>query len=260
MQDYRPADGEYVTGAASVHPAYPFKMSARDLARFALLYLRKGQWEGRQLVPAHWVEQSTQAYSSSEWGPGYGYLWWTGPINNGVAPSVSLPPGTYFAQGSGGQYALVIPAYDLVIVHRAAHVDDGVSMRLVGRLLWLAFDAGGFPDIGPDASIEAARSARVGGAALSRMLPGKTLLYGEAAPPGPHRIRIGADGRFAYLRGRQPTEVDTGSWSILGDEFCRDWKKIKPSPMCLAVVGNGAKIQLFDRMGLMLIDAQIVDD
>jgi hypothetical protein len=92
------------------------------------------------------------------------------------------------------------------------------------------------------------------------MLPGKTLLYGEAAPPGPHRIRIGADGRFAYLRGRQPTEVDTGSWSILGDEFCRDWKKIKPSPMCLAVVGNGAKIQLFDRMGLMLIDAQIVDD
>ena len=46
MQDYRPADGEYVTGAESIHPAYPFKMSARDLARFALLYLRKGQWAG----------------------------------------------------------------------------------------------------------------------------------------------------------------------------------------------------------------------
>src|SRR6202008_3850881 len=37
MQDYRPADGESVTGPASVYPAYPFKMSARDLARFGLL-------------------------------------------------------------------------------------------------------------------------------------------------------------------------------------------------------------------------------
>ena len=41
MQDYQPSDGEYFTGADSVYPAYPILMSARDLARFALLYLHK---------------------------------------------------------------------------------------------------------------------------------------------------------------------------------------------------------------------------
>ena len=61
MQDYRPADGEYVTGAGSVYPAYPFKMSARDLARFALLYLSKGRWQDRQIIPASWVEESARA-------------------------------------------------------------------------------------------------------------------------------------------------------------------------------------------------------
>jgi CubicO group peptidase (beta-lactamase class C family) len=86
MEDYRPSDGQYVTGAASVYPAYPFKMSARDLARFALLYLHKGRWQDMQVVPAPWVDESTRTYSNSEWGPGYGYLWWTGPINNGVVP------------------------------------------------------------------------------------------------------------------------------------------------------------------------------
>ena len=65
MQDYRPSDGEYFTGAASVYPAYPIRMSARDLARFALLYLHKGRWQDRQVVPAKWVEESTQAYSRS---------------------------------------------------------------------------------------------------------------------------------------------------------------------------------------------------
>jgi len=261
MQDYRPTDGEYVTGADSIHRAYPFKMSARDLARFGLLYLRKGQWEGRQVVPAHWVEESARAYSSSESGPGYGYLWWTEPINNGVAPSVTLPQGTFFARGAGGQYAFVIPGHDLVVVHRAAHVaDGGVSLWQVGRLLWLVLDAGGFPGIGPDTSIEAAPGARVNSEALSRMLAGKTLFYGDSAMGGPYRLRIGADGRAALLRGREPVEVDTGTWRISADQFCRDWKKTKPSSRCFAVVGDGAKVQLFDRMGLMFIDARIVDD
>jgi CubicO group peptidase (beta-lactamase class C family) len=58
MQDYRPADGAYFTGAASVYPAYPIRMSARDLARFALLYLHDGRWKDRQIVPAQWVHDS----------------------------------------------------------------------------------------------------------------------------------------------------------------------------------------------------------
>jgi len=97
-------------------------MSARDLARFALLYLHDGRWNGRQIVPGAWVHDSTQSYSDAfpdqGRGYGYGYLWWIGfPDNNG-APTVKVPPGTFAAMGAEGQYAFVIPALDLVIVHR----------------------------------------------------------------------------------------------------------------------------------------------
>ena len=260
MQDYRPSDGEYVTGAASVYPAYPIEMSARDLARFALLYLHNGRWRDRQLVPAQWVAESTQAYSQSEFGPGYGYLWWIGSIDRGAAPSVVLPPGSFFAVGYGGQYAFVMPAYDLVIVHRAPHLAGGANFRELGRLLWLVLDARPFPDIGPDASIAAARYPRVNGEALSRMLPGKTLLYGEDALRGPFRMRLNADGSAAVFGGRERSELTTGSWQVQGDQFCRDWNKIEPRHMCFAVAGDGANIQLFDGRGLMYIDARLVDD
>jgi CubicO group peptidase (beta-lactamase class C family) len=152
MQDYEPGDGKYITGAASVYPAYPINMSARDLGRFALLYLHQGRWRDRQIVPARWVEESTQPYSQSDLGPGYGYMWWTGFLD--ASTSLKLPPGTYFARGRGGQYAYVIPAFDLVVVHRAViGADSGPGLKQLGRLLWLLLDAGHFPDIGPNARL-----------------------------------------------------------------------------------------------------------
>jgi len=118
MQDYRPSDGEYFTGPDSIHRAYPIRMSARDLARFALLYLRDGAWAGRQIVPAAWVRESTQPHSDTRRSGipvGYGYLWWTAPrdVDQG-----SLGPGWFTALGAGGQYAFVMPAHDLVVVSR----------------------------------------------------------------------------------------------------------------------------------------------
>ena len=52
MQDYRVSDGSYERGSDSLHAAYLFKMSARDLVRFGLLYLNGGQWKDRQVIPA----------------------------------------------------------------------------------------------------------------------------------------------------------------------------------------------------------------
>jgi CubicO group peptidase (beta-lactamase class C family) len=46
MQDFEVADGEYFGGPESIHPAYPFRMTARDMARFGLLFLRQGRWRG----------------------------------------------------------------------------------------------------------------------------------------------------------------------------------------------------------------------
>jgi len=140
MQDYRPEDGRYFDGEASIHRAYPIRMSARDLARFALLYLHHGAWNGRQIVPADWVEESTRAHSTtSPSAPGYGMLWWTA-AERGV-----LPKGSYFAWGSGGQFAFVVPTYDLVVVSRVDRDQHLPAPRLrdVLELLRLIFKAGG---------------------------------------------------------------------------------------------------------------------
>jgi CubicO group peptidase (beta-lactamase class C family) len=117
MQDFRLEDGTYVTGAESVYPAYPFRMTARDLARFGLLYLRHGAWRGQQIVPREWVEESTRAYSDAGGAGGYGYLWWVA-MNGRHLPSVDLPGGTFSARGARGHYIFVVPNLDLVVVHR----------------------------------------------------------------------------------------------------------------------------------------------
>lgn len=115
MQDYRPGDGTYYTGSDSIHRAYPIRMSARDLARFCLLYLHKGEWGGKQIVPAAWVAESTRPYSDAGRDRGYGYLWWTAPPQ----PHAGLfGEGWFSALGAGGQYGFVKPSLDLVVVLR----------------------------------------------------------------------------------------------------------------------------------------------
>lgn len=140
MEDYRVEDGVYVTGADSIHRAYPFRMTARDMARFGLLFLRGGQWNDKQVIPAAWVKESTASYSSAGNSGGYGYLWWIATGGKHY-PGVSLPDGSYSARGAGGHYILVVPPLDLVIVHRVntdksgRNVDSAQFGELVRRIL-----------------------------------------------------------------------------------------------------------------------------
>jgi CubicO group peptidase (beta-lactamase class C family) len=148
MQDYRPEDGQYFTGPDSIHRAYPIRMSARDLARFALLYLRGGIWAGRQVVPADWVRESTRPYSNARYGRGYGYLWWTAdPADaSGSGEGLGLPAGTFFALGAGGQTAFVIPKADLVVVNRVdrdLHLPEP-TVKESAEVVRLILHAGGF--------------------------------------------------------------------------------------------------------------------
>ena len=62
-----------------------------------------------------------------------------------------------------------------------------------------------------------------------------------------------------FCEASEPTELDTGSWSIREGQLCREWKKIEPRQMCFTVASDGSRVQLFDRMGLMYIDARIAD-
>jgi CubicO group peptidase (beta-lactamase class C family) len=82
--------------------------TARDFARFGLLYLRDGEWAGQRVLPPGWVDTArTQQATDPENGQGYGWQWWVRP---------SDPAGTFWAQGYEGQSIVVCPAADLVLV------------------------------------------------------------------------------------------------------------------------------------------------
>jgi len=129
MQDFTPRDGRYITSPDSQFAAYVFDMSARDFARFALLYLHGGKWNDVQVVPQEWVKASTRPYSDTESG-GYGYLWWTGDSASGKSKEITFPKGSFWAEGHLGQYAVVVPSLDLIIVNR---VDGDMTNRVVHK-------------------------------------------------------------------------------------------------------------------------------
>jgi CubicO group peptidase (beta-lactamase class C family) len=134
MQDFKPGDVYYVgNGEASQHPAYMFEMTARDMARFGLLYLDHGRWNGHQIIPEAWVEKSTHATEMVHIGHmdlgGYEYLWWVeyGRVH---LPEATLP-GMYSAQGAGGHIILVIPSLNLVIVNQYNNEPEGHDPKSV---------------------------------------------------------------------------------------------------------------------------------
>ena len=81
--------------------------TARDYARFGLLYLRDGRWDDRRLLPPGWVDHGRRPRSvDPDDGALYGSHWWSG----------GDPYGTFWAAGHEGQYLDVCPALDLVLV------------------------------------------------------------------------------------------------------------------------------------------------
>ena len=124
MQDFDRAQ-QHKSGDSTLSRwlAYHMYLSTRDMARLGYLMLRQGNWNGRQLIPADWVVESTRVFTpvnqlnppENRSGPyGYGYLWWVwdGPQAKGAFE------GAYDAQGAFGQYIIVMPKLDLVIAHK----------------------------------------------------------------------------------------------------------------------------------------------
>ena len=79
MEDFKASDGRFVFEPVSDYPAYTMRLTARDLARFGWLYLNRGSWNDKPIVPATWADESTRAWSQTEGRLGYGYLWWVMP-------------------------------------------------------------------------------------------------------------------------------------------------------------------------------------
>ena len=88
--------------------------NARDLARFGLLYLQKGVWNGERLLSEEWIDfVRTPAPATAERGNQYGGQWWLVPDDRN-----DVPKDAYSTSGNRGQYAVVVPSHDLVIVRR----------------------------------------------------------------------------------------------------------------------------------------------
>lgn len=134
MQDFSPDDIFDVPGPESRHPVYKMRLSGRDLARVGVLFRDGGRWQDRQVVPETWVAESTRPLTDLGGGRGYGYLWWTAEAN---APGDDLSTDwpMFYASGAGGQYIVVIKALDLVVVHRAADVANGIRHAQMGKIL-----------------------------------------------------------------------------------------------------------------------------
>jgi CubicO group peptidase (beta-lactamase class C family) len=113
--------------------AYHLFLSGRDMARLGVLMAQGGKWNGNQIVPAAWVKESTKERVSADkvgrgGGLGYSYLWW-------IPESRTAPQwaGSFMASGQFGQFVLVLPAIDTVIVHRRAVTDEYAVRRNLGK-------------------------------------------------------------------------------------------------------------------------------
>jgi CubicO group peptidase (beta-lactamase class C family) len=106
--------------------SYGLSIRTEEIARFGELYLRKGTWNGKQLIPAAWVEQATTMQTAtgsaptSDWDQGYGYQFWRSRHNS------------FRGDGAFGQYCMVIPELDAVVA-----ITSGVrNMQQVMNLVW----------------------------------------------------------------------------------------------------------------------------
>lgn len=86
--------------------------TTHDYARFGYLYLNKGNWDGSELISETWINQSVTSFSVSV--PYYGYLWWLS--DEELYDDTNLPDDIYMAIGAFGQYIIVIPSENILIV------------------------------------------------------------------------------------------------------------------------------------------------
>jgi len=129
LEDFDPARQRMLGyESASRYLAYHFFLSARDMARLGVLMLRNGVWQGKHIIPAPWIRESTRIRVTAEQMnesrksriAGYSYLWWV-PV---TPPDLPEWKDAYVAAGHFGQFVLCLPALDMVLVNRRAIPDE----------------------------------------------------------------------------------------------------------------------------------------
>ncbi len=108
------------------------RLKTEDLARFGQFMLQQGRWNGKQLLSRDWIAAATSKQiesgkNDSSWGFGYGYQFWLNP------------PGGFRADGAFGQYVMVFPDKDAVVVITSESVGKEVTMKTVWDTMYPEF-------------------------------------------------------------------------------------------------------------------------
>ena len=102
-------------------------INSKDHARFGLLFLRDGMWKDKRLISNKWIELMTEPSENNE---AYGYMWW---LNKGYRKWEGLSENIFYGAGFGGNYVVVVPDHQLVIVAR--WIDSSKIGDLVKRVV-----------------------------------------------------------------------------------------------------------------------------
>jgi CubicO group peptidase (beta-lactamase class C family) len=123
---------------------YGLKLCTEDIAKFGQLYLQKGKWNGKQLIPKKWVEQATSKQVPNDqeshtkigidWKQGYGFQFWRCTHN------------AFRGDGAGGQLCVVIPDKDVVIAITADTGNFAGEMNAIWEKLYPAFQVEALPE------------------------------------------------------------------------------------------------------------------
>lgn len=114
-------------------------MSGRDWARLGNLYLQDGVWNGERILPQGYVKFASTLAPAwvADGRPIYGGFFWI----NGDKGQPALPPDAYFMAGAGGQYTIIVPSHDLVVVRLGRYAGSRVGGVSLGRSLGLLMEA-----------------------------------------------------------------------------------------------------------------------
>ncbi|MCP9754056.1 class C beta-lactamase-related serine hydrolase [Lacihabitans sp. CCS-44] len=118
---------------------FGLRVGTEDIAKFGQLYLQKGKWNGKQLISEKWIEEATSKQTTSQagdndWSQGYGYQFWR------------CKPGFYRGDGAYGQFCMVIPEQDAVLVMTSESFDLQKSMNIAYENLLPGFLKDALPE------------------------------------------------------------------------------------------------------------------
>jgi len=114
-----------------IHASGNLKLRPRDMAKLGYLFLNDGIWQGEQIVPQEWIEESTQEHAWTPWADGYGYQWWLKTYRAGAVFVDS-----FYAAGWGGQRITVFPSLDMVVVFTGGnYVENEPVDEIISRYI-----------------------------------------------------------------------------------------------------------------------------